>query len=568
MENARNMEIVFEQYHLASMILNDLEETKDMDSLAMSCRFFYSLINGIKRQKIIYDEDCLYRIHNFYRNGKELFLVCNYNRYLPLKFFKFDEEIENLKLLPINSLKYDNEVIIIIDNQLDNISNEGVEELVQKLSKFIDNLFDLFINANMLTLALSVPGIRSFVIGRIIKQLRSKKIEKIKLIADDIFQKFDDRKSLLFNDIFSNLCNLKELKISGYILNRSKKNWKNNKNLIKNIFKSLSYKNNFLLNFENIECGSENEFFKKLLNLSMKYNLHFNTSKFYYFQYKKILSSIIPPKMAQISKVHLLNGVKLYINNLSNLYNYITNLSEYWNIKSIEFIISSNLIQRLLITPFNKMKKLLLKNINTKKTLINLKNLTTFCIVFEDKEKENLLFNHGNYYKIVKVEIFKTILLILPKNITNLRIYNFDEINCPFTEFLNFQLPNIKLLMIAFTKINDDKCILNLKNIHFLFIEGYQIISLPSTIKFFLMSMTIPTNKFYKKFNIFSKLNQDDVEKLYQIYTCQFLHSTFAINNKYAYFFKNNSNWNQYIKCIQYFSEYTGTLVLHTFSNF
>ncbi|CEF70152.1 Zinc finger, BED-type predicted domain-containing protein [Strongyloides ratti] len=276
MENAKNMETVFRQNHLLSIILNDLQETKNMDSLALTSTFFYKLINRIEKRKKVYDEDCLYRIHIFNKNGKEYFLVCNYNRHLPLRFYNFDEEIIYLQQLPKDFLRYDNEVIIIIDDQLDNISEEDVEKFVTKLSKFIDNLFNLFINANMLTFALSMPGVRSFVIGRIINQLKSNKIEKIKLIGEDIFQKFDDRKSLLFDDIFCNLPNMKELKISGYIFNRNKKNWNDNKNLLNNIFKSLSNKNNCLLNFENIECNTGNEFFKRLLKLAKKYNIQYN----------------------------------------------------------------------------------------------------------------------------------------------------------------------------------------------------------------------------------------------------------------------------------------------------
>uniref|UniRef100_A0A0K0FQH8 F-box domain-containing protein n=1 Tax=Strongyloides venezuelensis TaxID=75913 RepID=A0A0K0FQH8_STRVS len=568
MENAENMKIVFSQPHLSSMIFDNLQETTNMDALALSCKFFYKLINNIGKNKNVFDEDCFYCIHAFNVNGKESFLVSNYNRYLPLRFCRFDEEIKYLNQLSDDFLKYDNEVVIIINNQLDHISSDSVEELVNEISIFIEQIFNLFTNANTLTFALSIPGIRSFVIGRIIKQLTNTNIEKIKLIAEDIFQKFEDRKILLFDDIFCNLPNLRELKLCGYIFNGSKKNWRDNKFLIKKIYNSLSKKKNSFINFENLECTIENVFYLRLISLTQKYNIQYCTGKLFNSPFKKILASIIPPKMAQFSKVHLINGVKLYIYNLSNLYNCIITLSEYWNIKSIELIISYNLIRKLLLVPVKKINKLLGKNAFSQKTLTHLKKLTTFCIAFEDKEKKNLLFAHGNNYKFLKIAIFKKILSLLPQSITKLRIYNFDEIDSHFTEFLNFQLPNIKLLMIAFTKINDDKCLQNLKNINFLFIEGYQIISLPSTIKFFLMSMTIPANKFYKKLNLFSKLNQDDVEKLYQIYTHQFLSSTFATNNRYAYFFKNNSDWNQYIKCIQYFLEYTGTLVLHTVNNF
>uniref|UniRef100_A0A0K0FW27 DUF4158 domain-containing protein n=1 Tax=Strongyloides venezuelensis TaxID=75913 RepID=A0A0K0FW27_STRVS len=465
-----------------------------------------------------------------------------------------DNEIERLLDVSREVVENSTKITIALSDVFNKLTVNDCYLYGEKLAIFVDKLFTIFINAQILEIAHLSSEERNGFLFYFLMNLKSDNIKIIDGIAfeDIIIFSFKHQEEKL--DIFGNLKNLIEISIYKQIEFNSLSQHPKVKENVYHLLHCLSKKNKCTISLYRVDHPLSNDFLMEIITYAQKHNIYV---KF--------------------------NELSFPLNDFTDSWLRITNNVNNVNIKNITEIsislskISEILIDNKLITSMENLKCLRLHiQYDLYKTLIKENCATSSCIkiIYETVNQTNfkklknlkwfyLQFPRMLWFRINKKKqeiqenlfqyIAECLISILPNSITLLSLASVPIKNNNFFQIISENLPNLTKLLIK------QNCIIPRRSLKYL--KNLKFISFPYDLKLIIPNWIRIVVVFHENPVVFRRSSYEEnteefdknilQSKLYNSLKNQYKNSVFyddPYHSQVYIFFNSVFEWESYIR--------------------
>uniref|UniRef100_A0A0N4Z7D5 F-box domain-containing protein n=1 Tax=Parastrongyloides trichosuri TaxID=131310 RepID=A0A0N4Z7D5_PARTI len=464
MDQTKIVNDAMSQKHILRNILTNLESLEDMTNIGMINKCIYLEASKIGVRKYLDLETPYYNI--YFKINKETSDIKIYCKSSKLITSTIDEEIQRLRGLKMENLEKSTNITIWFTGCSCNVNCFNEDIITNECAKFIDSLFDIFINAHILRIHLSTTSNIKYFQLLILQKLTSKNIKIIKGITIESIINYIQEKNIYDTNIFYQLPNLKHLWINlvGDKISLLRTNEFNEQ--LSTFFSFLSPKN-CQVTLSDFYKNNGNDVLIKLINLCEKNKLKVNIDGFpntclkclIRGSYKNIFfnrNNIIGIKIILISEkqCQILDEI-------------FSNLS---NIESLHIYIKRSFINDIIkYGKSMQTRRIKIRSILNFKILKRMEKLRNLKVSFEFVERAFSGVKAQNTVYELMAYICESLISLMPSTITKIFFDDVPDFNNDVIDSITNNIPLLESLFLKYVNEIDYEGFKNFKNLKYIY---------------------------------------------------------------------------------------------------
>uniref|UniRef100_A0A0N4ZHS8 ANK_REP_REGION domain-containing protein n=1 Tax=Parastrongyloides trichosuri TaxID=131310 RepID=A0A0N4ZHS8_PARTI len=467
-------------------IVDNLDNMEDVLSLAKTSHAVEQAIEDVNIEYVFSKKEAHYYICEasaladslpYLWSLKRKKFIGGHNR---ANYIPFSELINVAKGASKNTLENVTTVSIVLAGDNNRFTNSQKSLLASKFAKFIDKLFDIYVNAFVLNITTDSMCDKSGLVLHTLRKLKTKKIEVIGKLNfyNLIYYSADkNKKSHLF---FENFDNLKEIKFTR--CRNEQFNIFCHIEEIKKFFIDMSKHVNckiYISGYGNWDIGDEAEL-SQFLELACDYNTKVALRPSSTVEVKYFFSNV-DESLYDYAHVRCINDIALCINEYVSIANIFSLVKGLPNLETMQVLIHDCAIEKSakLLDHLNN-KEISNRMAQYKKIMENSK-VTTFFLTFNCCLCENNKIRKER--DIIKDQLAKNILLTLPRFLVNLKIDNIDRIDTAMTLIFANKIPFIQKICLKVNRSMHFQTVATLNHLKHMVLLKHHNINYPEELK-------------------------------------------------------------------------------------